>query len=1166
MVCPSCGVPAPPGARFCASCGSALERRTDERRLVSVLFADLVGYTALAETRDPEAVKNLVDACFERLVADVVAFGGVVDKIIGDAIVALFGAPVAHEDDPERAVRAGLRMQETLTQQSARSGVDLRMRIGINTGEVLVGTLRAGGDYTAMGDVVNTASRLQSLAAPGQILVGPATHAATDAAISYESLGLLRAKGRDEPVPAWVAGEPLGPPGTRQRCSRAPLVGREAELGMLRHVLTTTQARRRAGIALLLGEAGAGKTRLVEELVDIARGEGALILEGRCVPYGEVNVWAPIAEALRRSAGAKPDDPHHVAEAKYRAAVGAILDRPPDSPEVEELLNSLSPLMGKAIGPLAPSRSYPGQPEVAADLDPAGEEALEPVAVCLAHLCRHRPLVFVIGELHWADDVLLAFLDRLLPRVADLPLLLVATARPELTARWEPAQGRHNRTVLHIDPLDHDSAATLLDHLTGPGLSADQREMLVERSGGNPLWLEELAALSSPSDLPGGEGPVLPATLRGMVAARLDLLEPRARELLEDAAVCGRTGSVAALSAMAEAAGRSGVDAACDDLVAAGLLALIHGRESWELRSDLVREVAYGTLAKAERARRHARLATWLVSWAGSDPRDDLLDDLAHHWSCAARLAAELGEVVGVPVEAVALALDWVGQAADRAGRQELWLTAAGLLDTAVELADLATPPVDEERLAILLLDRARARVGIRDAEGVAADLVRLDGLSLDDHQRARRLIIAADLARNHSNMSEAERLLAEALDLARHTGDEPAELGALRSLSRTRLLGGDDAGAGEVAEQALEVARRLGDRQGEAWALQNWAWSAFSRGEMDVAKVRLNESVAAFAEIGDRGGQSWAHGLLAWVTFSCGDLEGAEALARHVLAGAGSTGDMWAISMMRTLIANCRLWSGSPAEAAVEAEIAAQAMEAIDDVWGSVQARMILGRARLALGDIETGIATLEQAVATAGRIEQVNTSYMAQAVLAIALALHVGDGGAALAVAPPADRLPLAFGDELRAAIAVAHLQLGSLDAATREIAPLLGWEAAGAGQVPMIARPVAPWVALVLVAAGRPAEAAAALEAMPADIAGTTLDAAWAAVAQAALATDPTGRSVAADLARERAERTGHPLAVRNVALATALLTGQDPPAGDQPAGWRQVWERVAAVNAQ
>ena len=205
VTCPSCHADVPAGARFCAECGQDLRLRGDERRIVTVLFADLVGYTSLSETRDPEQVKNLIDDCFGRLVAEIDAFGGRVDKIIGDAIVALFGAPTAHEDDAERAVRAALRMQETLALTSAELGVDIRMRVGINTGEVLVGALRAGGDYTAMGDVVNTANRLQSAAQPGEVIVGPATFAATRRTVRYETLEPIDVKGREELVPAWRA-------------------------------------------------------------------------------------------------------------------------------------------------------------------------------------------------------------------------------------------------------------------------------------------------------------------------------------------------------------------------------------------------------------------------------------------------------------------------------------------------------------------------------------------------------------------------------------------------------------------------------------------------------------------------------------------------------------------------------------------------------------------------------------------------------------------------------------------------------------------------------------------------------------------------------------------------------------------------------------------------
>src|SRR3954463_15576388 len=300
MNCPSCGSTAPEGARFCPTCGHPLVTRQDERRVATVLFADLVGFTSLSESADPEQVKNIVDRTFERLAADVVSYGGQVDKVIGDALVAIFGAPVAHEDDAERAVRAGLRMQERLEQLNRDAGLDLRMRVGINTGEVLVGAMRAGGDYTAMGDVVNTAQRLQTIAKPGQVVVGPATQLATRQVVSFAALGLVTPKGREEPVDAYVAEEALLPPGARPGRGVTPLIGREHELDLLDRAIAASVTRHRAQLLLVVAEAGMGKTRLAEEAA--ARAESchdAAVFEGRCVPYGEANVWWPVAEALR---------------------------------------------------------------------------------------------------------------------------------------------------------------------------------------------------------------------------------------------------------------------------------------------------------------------------------------------------------------------------------------------------------------------------------------------------------------------------------------------------------------------------------------------------------------------------------------------------------------------------------------------------------------------------------------------------------------------------------------------------------------------------------------------------------------------------------------------------------------------------------------------------
>ncbi|MDQ3756344.1 MAG: AAA family ATPase, partial [Actinomycetota bacterium] len=360
MTCPACAASVPDNARFCPSCGQVLSSRGDERRIVTVLFADLVGFVTLSENRDPEQVKNLVDRCFERLVADVNAFGGRVDKIVGDAIVALFGAPVAHEDDAERAVRAALQMQRTLASLTGELEAEVQLRIGVNTGEVLVGALRAGGDYTAMGDVVNVASRLQTLAGPGQVVVGPATYAATRDVVEYDCLGDVQARGREELVTAWQAVAAPAPPGYRPRRAPTPLVGRNEELGLLRRALSAAVSRRRAHLVLLLGEAGVGKSRLASELATEADAEhDALVLEGRCVPYGEANVWWPVAEAVRQACGIEPSDPDDVSAEKSLTAVQTATGLDDDSAEVARLADGLRYLMGDedALANVDPQRA-----------------------------------------------------------------------------------------------------------------------------------------------------------------------------------------------------------------------------------------------------------------------------------------------------------------------------------------------------------------------------------------------------------------------------------------------------------------------------------------------------------------------------------------------------------------------------------------------------------------------------------------------------------------------------------------------------------------------------------------------------------------------------------------------------------------------------------------
>ncbi|MCU1380203.1 MAG: Adenylate cyclase, partial [Acidimicrobiales bacterium] len=691
----------PADARFCPSCGQALQAPGDERRVVTVLFGDIVGFTGLSETLDPEQVKNLVDRCFARLAADIREFGGTLDKVVGDALIALFGAPIAHEDDAERAVRAALQMQRTLEVLAAESlGTDVRMRIGINTGEVLVGALRAGGDYTAMGDVVNTASRLQTLAEPGRVIVGPETHDATADVFRYEPLGLLQARGREGAVEAWVAVEAVVQPGHRPpRRVSSRLVGREIEAELLERAMTSAFTAKRPTLAVLFGEAGIGKSRLAEDVVlQVIATHGARVLSGRAVPYGAANAWWPIAEVMRMACGVGPEDNAEEAREKCARTVAAVVAG--DEGEISRIVEALLYLVGI------------GASLVDVDNKRAQDEVARAVRTFIEALATIQPLIITIGDVQWADASVLVGLDDMLERLHRVPIVVLLTARPDLESNWRPT-GRHNNlVVLNLDPLDDEAAAELLISLLGSDPGPRVRAELVERSGGNPLFVEELAALLRDDATVGA----LPATLRGIVAARLDALPAGQRAVLDDAAVVGRRAPMTAL--LAVGGSRGGVVDAVDELVVKDLLVVEDGQ--CEFRSDLVREVVYGMLTKAERARRHAVLAQWLeAEVAPVSNSDELLGEVARHWATAAELSIELGGIDGVPPDVRDRAVATLRRAGDRAEDRELHVVALRIQDQLVRL--LGDEPSVERRQA--LVGRARAATALRRDAAAMADL-----------------------------------------------------------------------------------------------------------------------------------------------------------------------------------------------------------------------------------------------------------------------------------------------------------------------------------------------------------------------------------------------------------------------------------------------------------
>ena len=1098
MTCTVCGADLPDSARFCPSCGADLGLRGDERRVVTVLFADIVGFTTLSEHRDPEHVKGIVDGCFQRLVADIEEFGGRVDKIVGDAVLALFGAPIAHEDDAERAVRTALRLPVTLCDAAADLGLEVRLRVGVNTGEVLVGSLRAGGDYTAMGDVVNTAQRLQSAALPGQVLVGQATYLATRRAVTYRSVGTIAAKGREAPVAAWVAEGARLPPGHRADRRRAPLVGRDDEVALLSHTLNMAIDRGRPALLLTLGDAGLGKSRLAEEVAEQAREcHGALVLPGRCVPYGEANVWWPVASAVQAACGVERGDDQDVVAGKVRAAVTEALDGADGGAgAVDRVVDGLLHLLGFEV-----LRGI--------DATRARDEVTGSLLAFTAALARRRPVVMVLSDLHWADEAVLEVVGGLLQSMIRLPFAVLATARPALTARWSPPEGGHHSVVVHLDPLGRDAAAQLLRSLAGDRLTAFDEgvaDELLDRASGNPFFLEELV-----SWLDGSGSTRLPDSLRALVAARLDGLTPSERDVLEDAAVLGSHGRVDWLATMQRE--RRGSDAtvhpSLSALQAKELLA-VEG-ESWEFHSELVREVAYGTMTKQMRAKVHAGVASYLER-EEFEHHEAVIDSIAHHYGRAAALSIDLGGASGTLDDTVARAVDWLRRAGKRAARADtprraavLFSEALALLDTPPAAARSAAEAADRGR-GELLLARAAAQRELREVVPARADAEAALALAeavTDEPAAVAATIELAEIALRSGNPDEAEALLSGALARAGTARDDKGRAAALRVQGFAALLRNDPEAAVASLEPALEIYTAQQDRLGKAWALQNLSWAHFIAGRIHDAESLLHASAALFAELGDRGGLGWAMGLLAFTRFYSGYPEEAEAMAEEVFGAAGEAGDRWAVGMGQVLTASIRLWTGRAESAVERARQALATFDGIDDDYGRVQARIPLGRALVTAGRVDEGFAVLEEARATLLPSHSPRfTAFSATGLLSAAV--QVGDrrrAAAALDVLPShdlsSDDVATAGAAEYLVSRALLQLQRScpaeALDL-LREVSRATG-ERAAAGYCGAV-------TALALAAAGRLDEARAAAQVVEDDERSTYLDRLWSGLAAGAV----------------------------------------------------------------
>ena len=617
QACPRCGAENPPAARFCNACAAPLPGPAaglpEERKIVTVLFVDLVGFTARAERLDPEVVRAIQTPYFARVRTAIESFGGTVEKYIGDAVMAVFGAPVSHGDDPERAVRAALAILTAVGELNAgEADLDLQVRIAVNTGEAIVslGASTAQGESMVAGDVVNTASRLQAAAPVNGILVGEETYRATRSAVDYEAAEPVVAKGKQQPVPVWRALAARAAPGERA-AGRVPMVGRTTELAALRNIWERVVAERRPQLVTLFGPAGIGKSRLSAEFAALVHADGARVIRGRSLPYGEMTPYGSFAAQVKQIARMFDTDPIDVASTKLRQAVAALLDG-----DAADVATHIGMLIGLA---------HEGEVGDRQTLFFSARRFVEALAL-------EQPTVLVFEDIHVAASSLLDLLETLASRVRDVPLLLLTQARPELLSE-RPAWGGGlpAYSALPLEPLGTDEARELARRLLETAGSEVRRlPELAETAEGNPLFLEELAASVAEGRTNGDE---LPTSIRSIVAARIDALPAAEREALLDAAVFGKVFWANALPSTSTVV----LDALEGrDLIRRDPMSRLGQRPQFAFKHQLIREVAYATLPRARRRERHETIALFLEEAVGEV--GDVVPALAHHWHEAGNL------------------------------------------------------------------------------------------------------------------------------------------------------------------------------------------------------------------------------------------------------------------------------------------------------------------------------------------------------------------------------------------------------------------------------------------------------------------------------------------------------------------------------------------------
>ena len=753
--------------------------------MVSVLFCDVVGFTSRSESADPEDVSAAMRPYYARLRAEIERYGGVVEKFIGDAVMAVFGAPVAHEDDAERAVRTGLAILQAIEALNAEEDLDLAVRIGINTGETVValGARVNEGEGMVTGDVVNTAARLQTAAPVGALVVGAATHHVTERMFDYEALEPVIAKGKKEPVVCWrviSANARLG--GEITRGNATPFVGRSEDLALLQNLFSRSVRDRTAQLVTILGEPGVGKSRLVGEFSRHVEERPELVTwrSGRCLSYGEgITFWA-LGEIIKSEAGILETDDAAIARDKLDRAIG----------QAEADRDWMLARVGALVGLDAPSAER--------------EESFTAWRRFLEQIASRGPAVFVVEDIHWADEAMLGFWEHVASWCQGLPITVVATARPELFERYPTwAAGLRNATTIALGPLGEAETKELVAALVSKQMTQTNADQITARCGGNPLFAEEFARMLA--ERAADDTETFPDTVQSLIAARIDTLKPDRKALLQDAAVIGHVFWSGALATVGDRE-PSDVREALHELSRKELIRTLRtssmqGEEEFSFWHALVADVAYAQIPRAARARKHLDVAAWIESSSGTRAADTA-ELVAEHHLEALRLATASGVI---------------DEATRHAARKRL---------------ELAADAVGER-------DPARRQRYLRSA---------LD-LNPSPPERASLLIqLASDLVLYEGRWQEGAELSREAAAACRALGDVEGEGRALGDLSYMLWTAGDGENSKQALDASLDVLRKM--PRSEEYCRMLWKcaqWYGF-QGELDES-IRIAKEGLALAE-----------------------------------------------------------------------------------------------------------------------------------------------------------------------------------------------------------------------------------------------------------------------------------------------------------------------------